>query len=238
MVTTPTGTTSVHPAITIEEIVIADDPHSWETLGFTVIAGAVQLGEVRLALAGRSAGRGILGWSLRDAAGREFDGLPTIQSHARRPVATPEHPNGVVAVEHPNGVVAIDHLVAMSPQLDRSVGALRSVGLDLRRIREEPTPVGAPRQAFFRLGAVILEVVQEPKEVLNERPGGSNGPAHFWGLALLSSDLEDTIMRLGEHVSEARPAVQPGRWIATLRRSAGLALPVALMSRPEGSKTS
>ena len=36
--------------------------------------------------------------------------------------------------------------------LDRSVRALQAAGLDLRRVREQPTPAGAPRQAFFRLG--------------------------------------------------------------------------------------
>ena len=42
--------------------------------------------------------------------------------------------------------------------------ALQAAGLDLRRIREQPTPAGAPRQAFFRLGEEILEVVQEPEQ--------------------------------------------------------------------------
>ncbi len=121
----------------------------------------------------------------------------------------------------------------MTPNLDRSVEALQAAGLDLRRIREQPTPAGAPRQAFFRLGEVILEVVQEPEEVLAARPDGTDGPARFWGLALLSEDLELTVEQLGEHVSEIRAAVQPGRRIATLRRSAGLAVPVALMSRRE-----
>jgi hypothetical protein len=119
----------------------------------------------------------------------------------------------------------------MSPNLDRSVQALQAAGLDLRRIREQPTPAGAPRQAFFRLGESILELVQEPEQALAARANGAHGPARFWGLALLSDDLEQTVERLGEHVSEIRPAVQPGRRIATLRRSAGLAVPVALMSR-------
>ncbi len=124
----------------------------------------------------------------------------------------------------------------MTPDLDRSVDALQVAGLDLRRIREQPTPAGAPRQAFFRLGEVILEVVQEPAEVLAARQDGTDGtdgPARFWGLALLSEDLDLTVGQLGEHVSEIRAAVQPGRRIATLRRSAGLGVPVALMSRGE-----
>ena len=119
----------------------------------------------------------------------------------------------------------------MSPDLDRSVRALQDAGLQLRRIREEPTPAGAPRQAFFRLGAEILELVQEPAEVV-ARAGRKDSGARFWGLALRAPDLERTAGALGEHVGSIRPAVQPGRQIATLRRSAGLAIPVAFMSEP------
>jgi hypothetical protein len=126
-------------------------------------------------------------------------------------------------------VLAIDHIVAVSPSLDRSVRALQAAGLDLRRVREQPTPAGAPRQAFFRLGAEILELVQEPEDVAR-RAGGADRPAFFWGLALRTQELERTVELMGENVGSIRPAVQPGRRIATLRRSAGLAVPVALMS--------
>ena len=100
----------------------------------------------------------------------------------------------------------------------------------MRRIREEPTPAGAPRQAFFRLGATILEAVQEPVEA-TQRHGGDR-PAFFWGLALTAPDLERTVEFLGDCVSEIRDAVQPGRQIATLRRSAGLSVPIALITPP------
>ncbi|HMD51190.1 MAG TPA: hypothetical protein VKG62_00635, partial [Solirubrobacteraceae bacterium] len=128
----------------------------------------------------------------------------------------------------------IDHIVAMSPSLDRTVAALQAAGLDLRRIREEPTAAGAPRQAFFRLGSEILEVVQEPEEVL-ARTGGPDRPTRFWGLALLAEDLDRTVAAFAPHVGTIRPAVQPGRRIATVRRTAGLAVPIALMSRRERS---
>ncbi|MFZ1153743.1 MAG: hypothetical protein WAN93_02440 [Solirubrobacteraceae bacterium] len=220
MTETHSADPSATSAPTIEEITIADDPERWQALGFTTAEGVVQLDAVRIVLAGQHAGQGILGWSLRGISSSELDGLPTTRSHIASPM---------VAFDHLNGVDAIDHVVAMSPQLDRSVQALESAGLDLRRIREQPTPAGAPRQAFFRLGAVILEVVQEPREAM-ERSGVGDGPARFWGLALLTSDLDRTVAHLAGHVSEIRPAVQPGRRIATLRRSAGLAVPVALMS--------
>jgi hypothetical protein len=93
-----------------------------------------------------------------------------------------------------------------------------------------PAPAGAPRQAFFRLGSVVLEVVQEPPEA-TERAGGDR-PAFFWGLAFVAPDLEQTVAFLGDRVGDVRDAVQPGRRIATLRRSAGLSVPVALMTPP------
>jgi hypothetical protein len=206
--------------VTIDEIALADAPDHWERLGFTVDGELLTLGTIRLRLAGREAGKGIVGWSLRAAASGELDGLPTETS-----TSPPREPGP----EHPNGVSTIDHLVAFSPQLERTIDALRAAGLDLRRVREEPTPAGAPRQAFFRLGETILEVVQIPDGEL-ARIGGKDAQARFWGLALIAADLERSVAALGEQVGEIRGAVQPGRRIATLRRSAGLAVPLALMT--------
>jgi len=210
--------------VTIDELAVADEPDRWAAASFAVQDSCCQLGSVRLRLAGRqqTAGAGILGWSLRGIASLELDGLPTSRSESPPPPAPPAHPNGVVA---------IDHVVAMTPALDRTVAALQAAGLDLRRLREQPTPAGAPRQAFFRLGQEILEVVQEPDAAL-ERDGGADRPARLWGLALRVQDLDRTLAELAPHTSPARPAVQPGRRIATVRRSAGLAVPVALMSAP------
>lgn len=171
---------------------------------------------MRLRPAGEGSGPGLLGWSLRGIASTELDGLVTERSE--RP------PNEDPPPEHPNGVVAIDHVVAFSPDLDRTVAALEAAGLDLRRIRDEPTPAGAPRQAFFRLGAEVLEVIQEPE------PDDPGRPARLWGLALVCEDLEATVASLGDASSPVRDAVQEGRRIASLRRAAGLPVPVALMS--------
>jgi hypothetical protein len=209
------------PAPTIDELLLGDDAARWVELGFTVLGGCCEIGGVRLRfLRGDCSGRGILGWTLRDLGATELDGLLTTVS---------EHPSRDLALAHPNGVVAIDHIVAASPSLDRSVRALQRAGLDLRRIRDEPTPAGAPRQAFFRLGAEILELIQEPEDSI-QRAGGPDHPARFWGMAVRVEDLEETVQLLGSNVSEIRPAVQPGRRIATLRRSAGLTVPLALMS--------
>ncbi len=205
--------------MTIDELRVADQPAAWVALGFEVVGDTCVVGDVRIRLAGTEAGEGLAGWSLRDFDGAELDGLPTARSDRPPPAGQPAHPNGITA---------IDHVVAISSDLDRTVTALQDAGLDLRRVREEPTPAGAPRQAFFRLGAVVLEVVQAPQEAI-ERTGGDR-PAFFWGLALVAPDLDSTASGLGDRVGEIRDAVQPGRRIATLRRSAGLSVPVALMT--------
>jgi catechol 2,3-dioxygenase-like lactoylglutathione lyase family enzyme len=229
------------PAPTIDELTIADDPARWAALGFDVEDASAQIGSVWLRFAGAAPvsavsepgpgapapnAPGIVGWTLRDLDSAELDGLTTTISARPVPQAAPAHPNGVVA---------IDHIVAASPDLDRSVAVLQAAGMDLRRVREQPTPAGAPRQAFFRLGHEILELIQEPEEVV-ERAGGRDHPARFWGLALLVDDIDRCAEQLAGKVSEVRPAVQPGRRIASVRRSAGLALPLALMSRDERTK--
>jgi catechol 2,3-dioxygenase-like lactoylglutathione lyase family enzyme len=207
---------------TVDELTVADAPEAWSALGFAVDGDACVVGDVRVRLAGPDAGRGLVGWSLRGVVATELDGLPTARSEREPPAEAPAHANGVAA---------LDHVVAITPALERTVAALEGAGLDLRRIREEPTPAGAPRQAFFRLGGTILEVVQEPPEAI-ERGGGADRPAFFWGLAFAAPEIEATVAALGDRVSEVRDAVQPGRRIATLRRSAGLSVPIALITPP------
>jgi hypothetical protein len=218
--TLPDAPTAQGHEPTIDELVIADDPARWSALGFIVADTCCRIGTLRLALIGRGAGSGIVSWALREIDSVELDGLPTSRSRSPVPAA---------AGAHPNGVVAVDHIVVMSPALDRSVGALQAAGLRLRRIRELPTPGGAPRQAFFRVGPEIVEVIQEPEVVLERRTAHAGG-ARFWGLALVVEDLDRSLERLGPNVSPAHNAVQRGRRIASLRRSAGLAIPLALMS--------
>ncbi|MEZ5077700.1 MAG: hypothetical protein R2725_09675 [Solirubrobacterales bacterium] len=207
-------------AATIDELTIGDPPGAWSELGFAVADGSCAIGEVRLRLAGPEAGVGLCGWSLRGVGSAALDGLPTAVSERRAPSPAPVHPNGVAG---------LDHVVAITPDLERTVAALEAAGLDLRRLREEPTPTGAPRQAFFRLGAPVLEVVQEPADVAARL--GPDRPVFFWGLAFAVPDLDAAVAGLGpERVGEPRDAVQPGRRIATLRRAAGLTVPVALIT--------
>ncbi len=215
-------------AATLDELTIADPPDAWRACGFRVDGNLCLAGEARIRLAGRDAGSGIVSWSLRGARSLQLDGLPTERSGREPPAPAPAHPNGVVS---------LDHVVAISPALDRTVAALEAAGLALRRIREEPTPAGAPRQAFFRVGDPILEVVQEPPEAIERAGGGINRPAFFWGMAFAVPDIDAAVASLGDRAGQVRDAVQPGRRIATLRREAGLGLPVALITpAPAGAR--
>lgn len=203
---------------TVAELVLAGDPQAWRSAGFRIDAGVAEVGSVTLRLAGAAAGKRIVRCELRDVEARQVDGLPIARSDAP--------PSDGPAPPHPNGVVGIDHLVAFTPDLERTVAAAQAVGLDLRRVRDEPAPAGSPRQAFFRLGELILEIAQAPPG----SPLAGDAPARFYGLAFVVEDLEATVARMGDRVGEPRDAVQPGRRIATLRKEAGLGLPVALMS--------
>ncbi len=116
----------------------------------------------------------------------------------------------------------------LTPDLDRTVEELESQGFDLRRRREGPTPGGSTRQAFFRAGEPILEVVQAPEGTSVARD--PDGPARLWGLAFVAPDLDATAAALGELLGSPRDAVQPGRRIATMRAEAGLGPAVAFMS--------
>src|SRR5436190_23498625 len=161
-------------APTLDELQVADDAERWGTLGFDVADGCCQLGTVRVRLLGRDAGRGLLGLALRDVRSLELDGL-----RASRSSAPPRAP----APEHANGVIGIDHVVAMSPALDRTVQALGAAGVDLRRIREEPTPAGGAGQAFCGIGVVLLEVVRVRRAAAG-RAGGGVAPTRRRGRAL------------------------------------------------------
>ena len=81
--------------------------------------------------------------------------------------------------------------------------------------------VGEIRQGFRRLGPAILEIVEAPKL--------PPGPARFWGLVVVVTDLAAVRAGLAPHVGEIRKAVQPGRHIATLSDVAGPSPRIAFM---------
>ena len=78
-------------APTIDELLVADDGERWAELGFTVSDGCCELGQVRLRFLPDASARGIVGWSLRDVASTELDGLllPSARSPATNLVIYP-----------------------------------------------------------------------------------------------------------------------------------------------------
>jgi hypothetical protein len=208
---------------TIDELFIADEAGPWREAGFDVDGDVCEVASVRLRLEGPGRGRGIVAWSLRDAGSLELDGLDS--SASERPPAS--------GGAHPNGVVSIDHLVVISPDLDRTADVLRAAGFDFRRLREGETPGGSTRQAFFRMGEVILEVVAAPEGT--KIASDPAGPARLWGISFLVDDLGSAATALGDKLSEPRAAVQPGRHIATLRKEAGLGPAIAFMTPGPGA---
>lgn len=208
----------------IAELRIAAQAEPWAAAGFAADGEILRLGSTLLRFQPpASPGRGaIAGWSLAGVADDDFDGLATtIVEGQAEPVAAG-------APAHPNSAVAIDHVVVFTPELERTIAAFERSGVRCRRIREVG-PVEAPgphlRQAFFRLGETIAEVVEVPED-----RAGPDGRARFWGLTVVLADLDAAVADLGERVGTIREAVQPGRRIATIRREAGLGLPVALIT--------
>lgn len=199
------------PAVVALDIAGPSEP--WLTLGLTVADHVSQVGDVTLRFG--ADGDGIVGWALQGIGTPDVDGLPT--QWLPRPV-TPSHP-----VHHPLGATAVDHVVVATPDPRRTFAALEAAGLQLRREAPAGTPQRPLRQGFFRHGEAIVEVVG-PRE-----PTG-DGPARLWGLTLVVVDLDAACGRLGDDASQPRAAVQGGRRIVSLRPSAGLPVPVALMS--------
>jgi hypothetical protein len=203
----------VHPELT--GLTIADDPAPWSEAGFAVSAARTVIDGVALEFVADPARTGIVGWALTGAASGTIDGLAT---QPGEPVADPGDDH------HPNGTTAIDHLVAASPDLPRTIRALKQAGIEPRRTRDTDQHGGPMRQVFFRVGRPILELIGPPE------PTGDR-PASFWGLALTVADLGATKELLGDRLGDPRDAVQGGRRIVTLRHQAlGITVPVAFMS--------
>ena len=207
------------------ELAVADEPDAWAAAGFSVDDDLVVIAPVAVRLTGApsSGPRGIVSWTVAGLAVTDdrIDGLPT-RLDDDPPSVAPTPP-------HPNGVTGLDHVVVLTPDLDRTIAALEAAGLDLRRIRETEQNGSPMRQAFFKLGPVVLEVVSG--DVGTGLPA-AEAPATFWGLAVDVDDLDVTAARLGDGLGRIKPAVQRGRRIATIRhRPLGMSVAIAAMDR-------
>jgi len=237
------------PVSRLAEIIVGAERAPWERIGLTFVGGAATIGSVRLrVIPFLSPGIQTIGLTATETDDAHVHDGTCDHDHGPRPSfidGAPVHtvPDvqdrataaGGATVEsgEVSGVLdarVIDHVVLMTPDLERTCeAAAAATGAPLKRIRE----AGPVRQGFFRLGEVILEVVQSPQV-----PAGA---ATWWGLVITVGDGPDDLHavcdRLGPDVIGApRTAVQPGRFIATVRAEAGLGVPVALMS-PDPRRT-
>jgi hypothetical protein len=197
----------------LSELRLAADPAAWTAAGFDVRGGRLEVDGTRIVFAAGEGG--IVDWALTETRAAGIDGLATRLGANPTPSAD---------ARHPNGVSAIDHVVVVTPQLERTTAAFEGAGVELRRTREGETGLGPRRQAFFRVGRPILELV-ESHEL------GSEEPARFWGITFATDDLDAAADLLGDKLGRVKDAIQPGRRIATVRKEARLGLPVALISR-------
>lgn len=216
---------------------IGDDPQRWRDVGFSVDQdGTCQIGTVRINLvsdtgsADNGSGSGIRAWSVitpaRPTGTYSISGLLTkvFTPEADPPASLPnEIPTHRSDTPHPNGTLSIDHLVIFSPNLDDTIAELSSFGLESRRTRQHEAFGHPMRQVFFRMGEVVLELVGPDNEA-------GEGQAGFFGLTFTVEDLDSTTSFLKEHIGRVKDAVQPGRRIATLRKTAGLQTAVAFMT--------
>ena len=235
----------------IDEIEIADEPARWAALGFelgrTGSAGSAAV-DVRLS---RRGSEGESGRCDRRLVAAGYRRAPS--STACRPTISERRPSAPRS-PHPNGVVAIDHVVAVLPELRAHASAALAGrrASTCRRIREEPTPAGAPRQAFFRLGGEILELVPEPDEA-SPPAAARSGPCLPLGLALLVDDVDAAVAAdraaraprgprcsgAGSRRSSARPgSASRFALIARSRCSGGSSRPTSRRQRPRASTSS
>ena len=114
--------------------------------------------------------------------------------------------------------------MAFSPDLERTVAALEAAGMDLRRRREGPTGAGSARQAFFRVGEAILEVVEHPPQA--REAGDAEAPARLWGLALLTRHRGHGRRRRPDRCAQGRDPARPADRHLHARRGPGRAVAV------------
>jgi len=201
-------------------LTVADDADGWRAAGFTVAGDATcRIGSVTIRLAGATAGRGILDWTLAGA-----ESLPDLLDGVATRAGVSDPGPGAA---HPNGAQVIDHVVMTTPNPERTIAAIEATGVTHRRTRLPDNYNQPMRQDFFRLGEVILELIG-PRE---PDPTHAHRPARLYGLAHTVTDLDATAALLGPLVTGPKDAVQPGRRIATLRtRDLGITVPTAFMA--------
>lgn len=190
-------------------VIVGGKPTAWAELGFAVDAeGWIPFANGALEFSGE--GRGLRGLRVDGISDLPdtLEGIPLASGAAANPI------------DHPNGCFELDHVVIVTPTLERTSDAVAAaLGMERRRMRQTTTV----RQAFHRFDrrGCILELVES----------GRVAEPELFGVVVNTYDLDAVVGRLGpDLIGAPKPAVQPGRRIATVRSAAGLGTAVALMS--------
>lgn len=203
-------------SVQLASIGVPDAAEAWTSLGCTVVDGVVPFANGALLLGGDGLVVAAGDDDLPGGLAPDLDGVPLAAGGLHQPV------------EHPSGTFELDHLVLLTDSLERTSAVVEAtLGLECRRVRETATV----RQAFHRFADVpgasgvhrgcIVEVVESDRV---ER-------TTLMGVVVIAADLFELTDRLGpDVVSAPKPAVQRGRYIATVRRDVGLGTAVALMT--------
>jgi hypothetical protein len=199
------------PRPALAAITVGGDAGAWRALGFVVDGdGAIAFDNGAIRLVDGPPGIGAL----------VLDGGPPVSNVDGVAV---EAGMTVSPGDHPNGAFALDHVVVTTDSLERTSAAFADqLQLPQRRVREAGEGARRVRQAFHRFAnGCILEIVESERTT----------SVGLFGLVVNVADLETLCGELGpELIGLPKPAVQPGRLIATVRSQAGLGFPVALMS--------
>lgn len=194
-------------------VTVGADAGAWRAVGFAVSAtGHFRAGDVAVQIV-HDGPLGLLGWTLSNPVA----GLPA------GPV---EEPPPDAPTTHPNGVTGIDHVVVATTVLDETTDALVAAGCEVRGERRASFGGRHVVQRFLPLQNALIELVADGDPAAEETVPA----AAFWGLTFLCPGLNDGVAALGPHVSSPRPAVQPGRTIATAGPEASLGTQVAFMT--------
>ena len=200
---------------TIAELHVGDDPTAWERLGFCINENRSLIGRTEVVFS--DGPRGIHSWVLRNSMPSQFGSIPTTLTE--NPVPNP-------SAAHPNGSIGFHHVVLMVPAFDIGKTALSNAGVQV----EQGRPFGSTEKAMLRsapkMGDIELELIG---------PESEDRSRHWqlWGLVVAVSDIDATSELLGDLLGQVKPAVQPHRRIATLKKEAELGVAVAFLGPKE-----
>ena len=183
-------------------------------LGFDVEGDRCHLRGLDVVLTGLESGSGIHGWGWRGVEKPAVGDIPTL--------AADREPTGTGA-PHPNQAVGLFYVVLFGPSWAEAAEALAALGVD----PGEPRPMGPEGKQVLRSVAPAGEV---SVEVIGPAEHDPNREWNLWGTIVEVADIDATASRLGDRLRAVKPAMQKGRRIATLDKTAGSSVALAFMS--------